>query len=89
MPSLRYTKYTGPYMHNGMLETLADVVAFYNNGGGTNEFAKNKTKLIKPLKLSEKEQADLVAFLESLSGDEIMMDEPELPETAPLPPPVN
>jgi cytochrome c peroxidase len=89
VPSLRYTKYTGPYMHNGMLETLTDVVAFYNKGGGTNEFAKNKTKLIKPLKLSDKEQADLVAFLESLSGEEIMIDEPELPETAPLPPPVN
>lgn len=89
VPSLRYTKYTGPYMHNGMLETLEDVVAFYNKGGGTNEFSKNKTKLITPLKLTKEEQADLVAFLESLSGEEITIAEPELPETAPLPPPVN
>ena len=41
-PSLRYTAYTAPYMHNGMLETLEDVVAFYNLGGGENEFAETK-----------------------------------------------
>ena len=33
-PSLRYTRYTDPYMHNGMLKTLRDVVEFYNEGGG-------------------------------------------------------
>ncbi|WP_350333637.1 cytochrome-c peroxidase [Coralliovum pocilloporae] len=84
-PSLRYTLYTEPYMHNGMLATLEDVVEFYNQGGGTNEFAKNKTKLIKPLGLKKKEKADLVNFLKSLSGPEILMDEPELPDYAPLP----
>ncbi|MTI16013.1 cytochrome-c peroxidase [Rhodobacteraceae bacterium RKSG542] len=84
-PSLRYTAYTEPYMHNGMLATLEDVVEFYNQGGGTNEFAENKTKLLKPLGLSEEEKADLVNFIKSLSGDEILIDEPELPEYAPLP----
>ncbi len=74
-------------MHNGMLETLEDVVEFYNQGGGTNEFSKNKTKLIKPLGLKEQEKADLVAFLKSLSGDEIIVEEPELQDYAPLPAP--
>lgn len=85
VPSLRYTKYTAPYMHNGMLETLEDVVEFYNQGGGTNDWAATKTDLIKPLGLSDQEKADLVAFVESLSGERLTMETPELPEYAPLP----
>ena len=85
-PSLRYTKYTEPYMHNGMLETLHDVVAFYNAGGGENEFAETRSPLMQPLGLSDAEMDDLVVFLESLSGEEILMEEPELPEMQPLPP---
>jgi len=84
-PSLRYTKYTYPYMHNGMLETLRDVVEFYNAGGGENEFAATKSPLIQPLGLSDAEVGELVAFVESLSGDEILIDEPDLPEMQPLP----
>lgn len=85
VPSLRYTKYTAPYMHNGMLASLADVVEFYNAGGGENEFSATKTKLIKPLGLSDKEKADLVAFIESLSGERIVMEQPDLPPSEPLP----
>jgi len=85
VPSLRYTLYTHPYMHNGMLETLADVVAFYDAGGGANEFADTKSGIIRPLGLTEAERADLVAFLESLSGEEILPDPPELPFMEPLP----
>ncbi|MBG6147390.1 cytochrome c peroxidase [Labrenzia sp. EL_142] len=85
VPSLRYTKYTAPYMHNGMNETLEDVVEFYNQGGGENEFAKTKSELIKPLGLNDDEKADLVAFLESLTGERIVMEEPELPEYDVLP----
>lgn len=65
-PTLRELTYTAPYMHNGMIATLADVVAFYNAGGGDDA---NKDARIKPLDLSADEQADLVAFLEALSGD--------------------
>ena len=72
-------------MHNGMVETLRDVVAFYNAGGGENEFAATKSPLVRPLGLSDTEIDDLVAFLESLSGDEILMDEPDLPAMEPLP----
>jgi cytochrome c peroxidase len=85
VPSLRYTKYTFPYMHNGMLETLRDVVVFYNEGGGENEFSANKSDMIQPLDLTDGEIDDIVAFLESLSGAEILMDDPELPIMQPLP----
>lgn len=85
VPSLRYTAYTFPYMHNGMLETLGDVVEFYNQGGGENEFSANKSELIQPLGLTAEEKADLVAFLESLSGEEILPEPPELPSMQPLP----
>ncbi len=89
VPSLRYTKYTAPYMHNGMIATLEDVIEFYNKGGGTNDWAATKTKLLKPLKLSKNEKADLLAFLESLSGPRITIEEPELPDYAPLPAPAS
>lgn len=64
-PSLRELKYTAPYMHNGMIKTLADVVKFYNQGGGKDS---KKSKLLKPLGLNAQEKQDLVAFLEALSG---------------------
>jgi len=83
-PPLRYTLYTAPYMHNGAFWDLQEVVEFYNAGGGENEFAANKTDLIKPLGLNDDEVADLVAFLESLSGPEIKIDPPKLPPYAPL-----
>ncbi|MCH8998861.1 MAG: cytochrome-c peroxidase [Proteobacteria bacterium] len=83
--SLRYAKYSAPYMHNGQIETLRDVVEFYNAGGGSNEFAETKTPLVQPLGLREREIEDLVAFLDSMSGEEILMDPPDLPDYAPLP----
>jgi cytochrome c peroxidase len=83
-PSLRYTAYTAPYMHNGTLSTLREVVEFYNAGGGENDYAATKTDLIQPLGLSESEIDDLVAFLESLSGERIAMEWPQTPPYAPL-----
>lgn len=83
---LRYIAYTAPYMHNGMIETLDDVIEFYNAGGGTNDFVKNKSPILQPLNLSDDEKADLRAFLDALSGDPIAMAEPDLPEYEPLPP---
>ena len=87
---LRYTAYTAPFMHAGSFFDFDEVVEFYNQGGGSNEFtdgtfAKNKTKLLKPLGLTDEEKTDLVAFLESLSGPEIKMATPKLPPYAPLP----
>ena len=88
-PSLRYTKYTAPYMHNGTLATLTDVINFYDQGGFTNDgqttgFPKTKSPLIKSLGLSKQEKQDLLAFLEAFSGERITMDAPELPSYKPL-----
>ncbi len=75
-PPLRYLEYTAPYMHNGVFETLEEVIDFYNEGGGDDE---NKSPFIEPLGLTDDEKFDLLEFLESLSGDEIRIVTPELP----------
>jgi cytochrome c peroxidase len=64
-PGLRNVAKTGPYMHDGSLKTLKDVVDFYDGGGSSNAHLDPE---IKELKLSAREREDLVAFLESLTG---------------------
>ena len=76
-PTLREVSKTAPYMHDGQLATLADVVAFYNAGGGPRD---SKDPMLKPLQLSDQEQADLVEFLKSLSGTLPDGTRPELPK---------
>jgi cytochrome c peroxidase len=70
-------------MHNGMLATLEDVVEFYDQCGGENDFSANKTELIKPLSLTDRERAQLVAFLQALSGHINLVEEPHLPDYVP------
>lgn len=83
---LRYLKYSAPYMHNGVFFTLEEVVEFYNFGGTQDVFG-TKSNRIKPLGLSADERTDLVAFLESLSGTEIVTETPDLPGYEALPGP--
>ncbi len=64
-PSLRNIALTAPYFHDGSARTLADVVRFYNQGGRRNI---NREWDLNALGLTEDEQQDLVAFLESLTG---------------------
>lgn len=64
-PGLRNVALTAPYMHDGSLRTLKDVVDFYAGGGTSNPQLDSE---IHELKLSGQERADLVAFLESLTG---------------------
>ena len=64
VPSLRNVAVTAPYMHDGRFASLEDVVAHYNHGGTD---TRNRHEVIKPLKLSDQEQADLVAFLNALT----------------------
>ncbi|RVU84775.1 hypothetical protein EOL70_11030 [Leucothrix sargassi] len=66
VPSLRNVAKTAPYMHNGSLETLEDVVEHYNNINMERLHADGEA-ILQPLGLSKSEVADLVAFLESLS----------------------
>lgn len=65
-PSLRELTQTAPYMHNGMLASLEDVVEFYNVGGGEDS---NKDSTMRPLEMTDMEKADLVEFLKALSGE--------------------
>jgi len=65
-PTLRNVALSAPYMHDGSLKTLNDVVDFYAGGGNSNP---NLDKEIKPRKLSGQDREDLIEFLESLSGD--------------------
>ncbi len=82
-PTLRYLEYTPPYMHNGVFFTLEEVIEFYDRGGGNDPA---KSPLLKALGLSEQETEDLLEFLLSLSGDEIIHDAPDLPEYAVIKP---
>ena len=66
VPSLRNVALTAPYMHDGRIASLADVVAHYNHGGVD---TRNRNEVIVPLKLSDQEQSDLVAFLNSLTDE--------------------
>lgn len=68
---LRGVAASGPYMHAGQLATLADVVAFYNAGGGEVPAGATKDPRIVPLDLDAGAQADLVAFLETLTGQSV------------------
>ena len=67
-PSLRNVALSAPYMHNGSVASLEDVVRFYNQGGIANE---NLSPLIKPLALSESEIGELVVFLKALTGSNV------------------
>ena len=67
-PSLRNVALTAPYMHNGSLPTLRDVLLFYNRGGVANDDLDPR---IKPLLLSEAELDDLLEFLQSLTGSNV------------------
>ena len=58
-------------MHTGGFDTLRDVIDFYDAGGGNADFVGQKDPLMRPLNLSEGEKDDLVAFLESLTGEPI------------------
>ncbi len=76
-PSLWDIGQTAPYMHSGVFVSLRDVVEFYDAGGGD---GPNKSTNLKPLGLTDSEKSDLVAFLESLTGDAPNMTVPELPD---------
>ena len=68
--SLRNIGLRGPYMHNGSLETLEDVVEFYNRGGdfdGPNKDAN----FVRKLRLTDREKADLVEFLHALTDPRV------------------
>ena len=72
---MRNVVLTAPYMHDGSLATLEEVITFYDRGGSPNP---HLDKEIKPLKLTNQEKADLLAFLKSLTGTIISVNVEEL-----------
>jgi cytochrome c peroxidase len=65
-PTLRDVERTAPYMHDGSLKTLEEVVEHYDKGGIRNPWLDQR---LKPLKLTSQDKSDLVAFLKALSGE--------------------
>lgn len=65
-PTLRSVEKTGPYMHDGSLKTLKEVVDFYAGGGNSNPYLDSE---IRKIKLTATDRADLIEFLKSLTGD--------------------
>ncbi len=63
-PTLRGLVYTAPYMHDGSLATLEEVVAFYRRGGGPN---RGLDPFVAPITMTDREANALVAFLKALS----------------------
>jgi cytochrome c peroxidase len=75
-PTVRDAESTAPYMHDGSLATLEQVVEHYNKGGNPNPALD---KEIKKLNLTDQEKADVVAFMKALTGERIKLSLPTLP----------
>lgn len=71
VPTLRNIAVTAPYMHDGSVATLEEVIEHYNSGG---KLHPHKSNLVKPLDLSAQEKSDLIAFLESLTDNDFLND---------------
>jgi len=71
-PTLRNIALTAPYMHDGRLATLEEVLDHYAAGGKLDH--PNKTRILKPFHLTEDEKHDLVEFLRSLTDEELLHD---------------
>ena len=71
VPSLRNVELTAPYMHDGSMVTLEEVIEHYNQGG---ENHPHKSSFIKPLNLTENEKRMLLAFIKSLTDDSFVQN---------------
>jgi cytochrome c peroxidase len=76
-PTLRNAALTPPYLHDGSEATLAAVIDLYDRGGIPNP---NLDPMMLPLDLTSREKADLVAFMKALTGEPVVVEEPELPQ---------
>ena len=70
-PTLRNIAVTAPYMHDGSIETLSEVLDHYAKGGRARHRVKTDG-LLQPFEISAQEKADIVAFLESLTDREFL-----------------
>lgn len=82
-PTLRNIAVTAPYMHDGSIATLEEVIDHYARGGrrieegpyaGDGSASPLKSNFVKGFQLTEREKADLIAFLESLTDESFLTD---------------
>ena len=71
-PSLRNVAVTAPYMHDGSLATLDEVIQHYAAGGKLDH--PNKSPILRPLNLTDSDKRDLIEFLKSLTDEEMLHD---------------
>jgi cytochrome c peroxidase len=71
-PTLRNVALTAPYMHDGSLATLEDVIDHYAAGGKFDH--PNKSRILRPFRLTADEKRDLIEFLKSLTDEEMRHD---------------
>ena len=77
-PTLRNVTQRAPYMHDGSLATLEEVIALYDTGGSVQR--PSLSDHIKPLSLSSQDKHDLIAFLSALTSTERLVTLPNLPQ---------
>jgi cytochrome c peroxidase len=70
IPTLRNVELTGPYMHNGSMKSLEEVVEFYNRGGNVTN-RRHSSTLVFEQGLTEQDKKDLVAFLKTLTDNRV------------------
>lgn len=75
-PTVRNVALTAPYMHDGSVATLEEVIEWYDKGGHPNPHLSDK---IKPLKLTPQEKADLVEFMKACTGPTPTVETSRLP----------
>ncbi len=81
-PTIRNIDITAPYMHNGVFESLEEVMDFYNKGGGVGLGIKldHQTLSSDPLNLTETEVADIITFMKHLTDKTIFEAPSSLPK---------
>jgi cytochrome c peroxidase len=77
VPTLRNIAVTAPYMHDGSIATLEEVLGHYDSGGAAHP---NKSAWIRPIGLSPSEKSDIIAFLHSLTDQAFIQNEKFRPE---------
>lgn len=76
-PTIRNVEFSAPYMHDGSLDTLEEVVEHYNKGGTPNPYLSDK---VVKLNLTDQDKKDLVAFMKACTGSFPKVEQGRLPQ---------
>jgi cytochrome c peroxidase len=84
-PSLRNVALTAPYMHEGQIATLEEVVSFYADLADAVPPGRHDERILQPLHLDERSRADLVAFLHALTDERVPAELLRAPDAPSVP----